>query len=392
MWLFWIAALLPITVGAFLLFFDKEIDWREWIISTIIALLMAGIFQMVAAIGLTHDIQTLSGVITQTAHYGEWVEEYEEMHTRTVGSGKDEHIEIYYTTEHATHSEHWDVDRNFGKIVDSPEVSQQFHLQVKQSFGNTIDETLTQGCTHGGHYDGGDQNYYVTHNNTHYIWPVTTTKSFKNKVKAAPSLFSYSKVPTNINVYPWPENPDWNNSDRLLGSAKSLVTTRDWDIMNSYLGPMKKVNLIMVGFPAGSSISMGRWQEANWIGGKKNDVVICFAGGSKTEPAEWAYVFGWTEKNIVKENLKSILLENPINNDLIPKIKDEIIKNYVIKDWTKFDYITVQPPTWSYWFYFILMVVIQAGLYVWFHLNSLNSYGKSYWGSSWWNRLINLRS
>jgi hypothetical protein len=209
----------------------------------------------------------------------------------------------------------------------------------------------------------GDPNDYVADNKSGWIEPVTTIKHFVNKIKAAPSLFSYTKVPTNVVVYPWPMNHDLFRSDRVMGTAKACVDTLKWDQMNAVLGPTKKVNLIIVGF-GDKGMDMAGWQEADWIGGKKNDVVICYGGGSKTTPAIWAKVFGWTEKNIIKLDIQSIMIQNPINDDIIPKIANEIKANYVIKNWHKFDYIIIEPPEWSYWVYFITMIVVQGGLFV----------------------------
>jgi len=379
MWFFWVFSLVPILAGIALLYFDKRITWKEMLGGSAASLALAGLFQLLASIGMTHDIETWSGLITQTTHYGQWVEEYEQMHTRQVATGVDKDgnttytTKIYYTTEHATHYEHWGVDRNFGAIADDPEVDQSFYNQVKYNFGNTIDETGEQSCSHGGHYDGGDRTYYVSHNNTGYKYPVTITKSFENRVKAAPTLFSFVKVPTNISVYPWPENPDWNNSGRVIGTAQNFIHTRNWDILNSDLGPRKKVNLIIVGFPSGYSMDIAKYQEAKWIGGKKNDLVICFAGGSQTEPAEWTCVFGWTEKTLVKLNLQDIFTKNAINDDIIPKVESEVLGNYEKKNWHKFDYITIEPPTWSYWVYLIVMILVQGGLYLWFHFNEFDN-------------------
>ena len=331
---------------------------------------------------MTADRETWSGVITSTSHYGRWVEEYEEMHTRQVATGtdKDGHTtyrtEVYYTTEHATHHEHWTANRDFGSYQDESDVEVPVYHQIYNKFGARINETQTQSCTHGGHYDGGDRNMYITHNNTGYVFPVTTTRSFENRIKAAPTVFSFSKVPTNINVYPWPDNPDWMHSDRLLGTASVLVKPYEWDCMNTRLGPSKKVNVIMVGFGK-ESMDYGQYQQAKWIGGKKNDIVLCFGGGTHNKAADWSYVFGWSESELAKKNLQSILLEHPINDSIIPLIEQEISKNYVIKDWKKFDYIAIDPPTWSYWVYFIVMILTQGGLYYAFHVNE---YGKERFG------------
>jgi len=379
MWIFYICALIPILIGAFLLWKDNEVTWQEWLGGAGAAFLLAGIIHIIAIHGMTDDIETWSGQITKTSHYPRWVEEYEESHTREVPSGTDKDgnttytTETYYTTEHATHHEHWTVTRDFGSYNDEPEIEEHLFHEISKKFGKEIVEDGIQSCTHGGHFDGGDNNIYSSYNKTGYVYPVTTIRSFENRIKAAPTVFSFSKVPTNINVYAWPDNSDWMHSDRLLGTASILVDHYKWDCMNSSLGPRKRVNVIMVGF-GDVSDDYGHYQQAKWIGGKKNDLVICFGGATKNSPAKWTYVFGWTENELVKQNLMTLLLTHPVDNNIIPLISEEIAKNYVIKDWKKFDYISIDPPTWAYWVYFILLGISQAGLYFFFHSNDFGKY------------------
>lgn len=387
MWFFWLFSILPISIGAFLWYKDKEVVWQEWLIGCGVALFTALIFQLTATLGLTADVETWSGYGTQARQFSRWKEYYEYAVYRT---------ETYYTTEttystdskgrshSSTHQvshtrqvfDHWepttrwhDPSWTLYTTLGNYEINQEKFLYMCNKYQDNHavpgDRTTMQ---HNSRMIDGDPNDYVSDNKTGWIEPVTTTKSFENRIKAAPTVFSYSKVPTNIPVYSWPENKDPFRSDRVLGTAKSHINTLKWDQLNAVLGAFKKVNLIIIGF-TNQSISIANWQEAAWIGGKKNDLVICYGDEGKDKSASWAKVFGWTEREIVKRNIESMLLETSINNDIIPLIEKEVRTNYQIKDWHKFDYITIQPPTWSYWVYFIVVVVTQSGLYILFHDN-----------------------
>jgi hypothetical protein len=193
------------------------------------------------------------------------------------------------------------------------------------------------------------------------------TYTFENRIKAAPSVFSFPKVPEKANVYSYPKNNNWRSSNRLLGSSSGAISILSWDRMNSRLGPFKKVNVILIGFGDGDS-GIARLQEAKWIGGKKNDLVLCY-GGPNDNPT-WSHVFGWTEKEVVKRNLETILLKNPIDEKIVSKIEDEINKNYQIKEWKKFDYISIEPPTWTYLMLLGILVVTQGGFLAWSYFNS----------------------
>lgn len=380
MWIFYVLAILPVIAGAILWMLDKEIVWWEWLIGAAAAFALAGTFNLIAVYGMTSDTESWSGHITRIHHYPQWEERWTEHHSETTTDSKGHsHTRTWTTTEYDTHYEHWDADRDFGSEQDTESISLSQYNQLAHSMGGQVVEDGMQSYDHGGMQINGDRHYYGVNNTTHYVAPVTTTKHFENRIKAAPTLFSFSKVPTNVPVYNWPENSDWMHSDRVLGLAGGAIDSYQWDCLNTRLGSSKRVNLIIIGF-GNQSEDIAHYQQAKWIGGKKNDLVICYGGGDKTHSASWVYVFGWTEKEIVKENLKSLLLAKPINNDLIPLIEQEVRRNYVIKDWHKFDYITIDPPTWSYWLYAFSMIVTQVGLYCWFHFGDVAQKRRDPWG------------
>ena len=78
MWIFYVCALIPVIVGAVLFWKDEEVCWWEWLISSGVAFLLAGIFQLLAAWGMTSDVETWSGQVVKVSHHPQWVEEYEE--------------------------------------------------------------------------------------------------------------------------------------------------------------------------------------------------------------------------------------------------------------------------------------------------------------------------
>lgn len=382
MWVFYICTLIPITIGLILWWKDTEITLVEWLGGAAASFVVAVIMHLVAFSGMTSDVETWSGQITKVSHYPRWVETYEEEHSETTTDSKGHsHTRTWTTTEYDTHSEHWGATRNFGNYEDEENIDESLFNEMSHKFGNRVVDDGTQSCSHfGGSRYRGDNGIYSAYDNTGYVYPVTITRTFENRIKAAPTVFSFSKVPTNIAVYAWPENPDWLHSDRLLGTASVLVNHYKWDCMNTSLGSRKKVNVIMVGF-GDVSPDMGQYQQAKWIGGKKNDLVICFGGAGKNTAPKWVYVFGWTESGLVKQNITSLVLTHPVDDTLIPLISDEIIKNYQAKDWHKFDYITIDPPGWSYWVYFILMALTQGGLYFYFHSNQFGKVGS--WTTQW---------
>lgn len=372
---FYLIALLPIVIGGILWLKSHRIIWQEYLASSVIAFLMAGVFHLFAISGMTNDVETLSGKVIRVEHHPKWVEEWEELHVETYPCGTDEDgnttycTRTYYTTEYDTHPEHWECLVDFGVYEKKWEIAHHVYLAVRKEFGDRYLNGGKQNFNHGGKYYRGDQNLYITPNDTGTISPVTDTKSFENRIKAAPSVFSFCKVPTNVFVYDWPRNNNPWESDRVLGTAKKFINKRQWDNLNAELGPVKKVNLIIIGFESRDT-SLAQYQEAKFVGGKKNDLVtVILTTGTHIT---FARCFGWTEKDLVKRNIESYIVEKGINTNFLDFLKREVIQNYELKDWSKFDYITVEPnPAWYYWYIFFVLG-IQGGLWIYFHKNEFS--------------------
>jgi len=373
MWLLYLVAFIPIIIGGILWIARKEIVILEWVIGSVIALITAAIFHVCIIQGMTGDDETWSGYTYKTIYYPKWVEKYHETHRVTDSKGKV--IRTYTDTHYRTHGPEWEAYHNFGTNERTIDISQQRYEEIKKDFGNKveIDKPGKSG------FYSGDPNVYTVNNKTNKMLPVTRWMSFENRVKAAPSVFSYQKVTDKTPVFDYPKNTDYDHSDRLLGDAKRIVNLYQWDCMNTRLGPTKKVNVILVGFKPNSDSFLANLQEAKWVGGKKNDLVICYSPDNSGKPL-WTRVFGWTEEELVKRNLETLLLKNINAIDLIPQIEQEIIKNYKIKDWKKFDYITLEPPIWAYIVLLVVIMVTQGGYYVFVSINDFNKEGrKSRW-------------
>jgi hypothetical protein len=381
---FYLFALIPVIVGGILWIKNKAVIWQYWAISSGIAFALSGFMHIVAIHGQTSDIQTISGEIVEVRQFSAWTEFYEEAiykteyyteresYTYTTGSGKNSRTRTgtrnvrksrqvfsHWSPRTRFHSEHWKAYSNISTTysIDKPK-----YLQIVKDFGgdNPVKGDRTTG-EHSSRMIGGDPNDYLAQNKTGYTHPVTKLVTWENRVKAGPSTFSFRKLTKEQSkkIKNWPENHNPWVSDRVINTPG--ISFMNWDQMNARLGPVKKVNVIIVKAESSDEIEL---IQAKWIGGKKNDLVLayCENGGI----VNYTKVFGWTESEDVKSNLSEILLKNKIDDSIIPLIEKEIKSNYVIKDWSKFDYLTIEPPTWSYFVLVILMILIQGLLWYYF--------------------------
>jgi hypothetical protein len=362
MWFFWVFACVPLVIGAAVWIKSREVTWWEWVAGAAIGFVLALTFQLIAAHSMTSDTETWSGYVTRAVYHPWWKERYTETETYTDSDGNTRTRTV---TKYRNHPEHWVAYGHYGAYNENFRISKERFWSISQRFGKNGRSYHKKKGSRSGMVAGDPYDYHAT-NESGYIFPITVWRSWENRVKAAPSVFSYAKPPKDAPIHKYPKHKDKFRSSRLLGLATS-VGIRDWDLMNSRLGPYKKVNVIMVGWTSGYSMAVAQQQEALWIGGKKNDLVLCYGEDG------WAYVFGWTEEEIVKRNLESILLEKEKNSNIIKPIEEEIIKNYEIKDWSKFDYISIEPPLWSYIVFIIVMVIAQIGFYIFAHLNDFRT-------------------
>lgn len=365
MWFFWLTAAAWAIAGLWMWRRSEEITFWEWVAGSITAVLLAAIFQTMAVMGMTDDIETHSAQATNLRHIPEWVESYTYRVPHTVKVGKT--TMTYYTTHtgYQTHYQEWHLltDTGDDRSLEPDQYAwaqQVGQGKVTREAGDRRTWKEDSRMVSGDPQDDIVSGFKVT-------IPVTSLHHWENRVKAAPTVFSFPRLPPGTPVWPYPVNHDLLHSDRVLGPA--TITALPWDQMNARLGPSKHVNVILCRFLQGPE--MAGWQKAAWVGGKKNDLVICYGGPDPKKPT-WVEVFGWTRSELVKANLKTLFLHGPVDNTIIPAVEAEISKNFQARDWHEFDYITIQPPTWSLVTFFLVLGVVQGGLWWWFHNNDID--------------------
>lgn len=363
MFIFYLFAVLSLVIGGIAWYRSDKIVWWEWLTGAAVGLLLAIIFHLSAFYGMTDDIETLSGQVTEVRFRPAWLETYQQRHTRKVGKVTT----TYYTTEYQNHPDRWTATDSLGETAD---ISRDFYDTVVMRFGGPIEKVRGDRTTWktGSRMVSGDPLDYLGTNVKGYVEPVNVWHHWTNRVKATPSAFSFSRLTTleEADVFPYPENSDRFNSERVLGTAQKAMPGYLWDQFNAVIGPQKHVNVILIGFGNQDS-SIAEVQRARWIGGKKNDLVICY-GGEAPKPS-WVKVFGWTEAEEVKYNIQTIIQQQGVSPKVLPALRAEIQARYEPKDWSKFDYLTIEPPLWSYFVYLLVVGIVQSGMWVYFTLN-----------------------
>lgn len=374
--IFFLLALLPIAVWGIQWYFNREVVWKEAAVGVGAALLVASIFTGIEAAGfmLPSELETRSAPVAYAQFQPRWKEYYEEAIYRTetypCGTSKNPQtctrtVFSHWESRRRWHKERWWVVSELGTFY----VNQSRYNEICQKHGDikAVPGDRRTG-EHASRMIEGDPNDYRSVNATGYIYPITDNTKFTNRLlKSKTSLYNFEPVPAEQTkgLFEWPENQNRFDTDRLLGSAQYTWDRREWDQMNARLGPDKKVNLIAIGFPASTDLETGTLQERYWRGGRKNDLVLTYGGDPKNP--NWAYVFGWTERQAVKRLLENRLLEGTATIDEISRLVREEYELFPFEE--RFEHVQVQTPWWYYLIYALVVLTSQGVVHFYFSTN-----------------------
>jgi len=361
MWLCYLICAVPIVGGFVAWRKSDKVTLAEWIVPSVACVMTAFIWHLCIVWGSSTDQETWSGYVNRAVRYPQWVEKYQHAvyETRLVPEFDFESGTVNMRLK-SVFSHHEDRFRTHGETCKASDtLGQEYEISraMFDEYASHFEPQSQPGNKRGFHQ--GDPKIYVCRGDK-ALYPTTIIKEWTNNVKSAPSLFKYAEIPEGTKVFEYPFTSGWSDSKRLLGRAAEKVAINDWDRLNARLGPTKKVNLIACGFPVqgDGDFCMAKYQEAAWLGGKKNDLVICF-GGSPEQPS-WVKVFGWTERDACKRNLEDIVLKEGFLPATLTSIEKEVSDNYEIRDWSAMDYLGVEPSGWAYFTLVMILVVTQG--------------------------------
>lgn len=381
MWALYLACLLPIFIGGVLFVLNKKIVWWEWLIGSCAGFLVAGIVHFTAFKSQTSDFETLSGQIVDCRKFSAWQEFYFEAiyktETYTTGFGKNRQTHTRRVFSHWSprtrwHSEYFVAYSNIGASFN---INGNKYSNWKQEWNNEKGVAGDRSTMeHGSRQIGGDPLDYIITCPQGIVEPINTKQSVVNRLKSAKSVFNFIQVSDEIKktLFAYPNSDSPFNSNRVLGTAKSKIPIKQWDILNAKLGPSKKVNLIIIGFDSSDQM-LAEYQRSHWLGGKKNDLILTYGKG-------WSKVFGWSDSDILKKELETLLLRHTIDESILPEIEALVTNGYEKTNWHKFDHLTIEPSGWAWFWFWVVMILVQSGLWVFFHMNDVdkcsNNYGR----------------
>lgn len=216
-----------------------------------------------------------------------------------------------------------------------------------------------------------DRNVYTSEN-------LVKEVSYKNKGKSSASnYYKFSSVSkeeaTKLGLYEYPNiiNEKSLNKQRcILGIDKLPIPIGKKDSLNILYehlnanGNSYKCKVFILLF-ADSDLSKAIKQRDYWVGGKRNEVVVCIGYNSKTMELDWVNSFGLCDNNSVFVDIREDIMDNYTHLDLnafYPTIVKNIKTSYVPKDVSVFDFITLDISNVFYVISLILIGLVVIGL------------------------------
>lgn len=377
----YIVCLLPFFLWIAAWFIFQKVNILEVLIPSCVTFIVAALVHLISFKSQTGDKEYWSGQITQVKQFSEWREYYEEAIYRTEYYYENESYSVtdnkgrsHKKTRRVKKSrrvfDHWEPrtrwherhNTAYSNIGTEYSISDAEYKEWAQNFGGDSqvkgDRTT---FSHNSRMIGGKDYDLTASNKTGFVIPVTKQVSFENRIKAKTSIWSHAKPPKDLNLPNRPENSNPFSSSRLCGTANKYFSIRALDNLNAVLGPVKQIDLVIVGFDSDDA-QLSNYLEAKWDGGTKNQLVITF--GDK-----WVRVFGWSKSDFCKANIESLFLKYKKDDNLLKLVEAEIRNNYERRNWHDFDHLSVEPGGWA-WFWFLLVSTILHGGAFWFAYNN----------------------
>lgn len=382
----WLAMIIPF-IGCAIAYklYPKKFVWWELLLPTLACFIFILVTKFTIEKSLLSDTQYRGGLIVEARYYEYWEtwvnktcsEEYA-CGSHTEGSGKDARTVTDYCTRYYdcsycdTNSAYWEVYDDQGHHWYITE-KQYKKLMVQWKATPKFVELNRSVRYYGGCGQDGDM-YSICWNGDILTSESSTIEtSYDNHVQVAKSNFDLSDISKKdvikYSLYDYPKLDRYKQSNILgidsltyLEQKYKNGAIKMFEYFNGTYGPKRKLRFYVLLF-FDKPINAGTKQRSYWNGGNKNEIVLCIDVNRKTGKINWVYPFSWSENKRITIDLREDVANMDILNfTKLYDISDVATRDFVYRDFTKFNYLAVDPPTWGVWLVYIFTTVITIGI------------------------------
>jgi hypothetical protein len=369
----WFALIIPIITSIVLLvYFRHKTTLWEFAIPIGVSIVLIVIFKLSVETYLTSDTEYWGGYVTKVRYYEDWNEYIHKICTETYACGTDSKGNTRYCTRTYDcsyvdyHPPYWQIIESNGFKL---RISKNNYARLKAKFG-TPEKFVDLKRNY--HTNDGDMYQVAWGGEDTTLESITTMNTYENRVQASQSTFNYYEVdPTKDKLYEYPK-PNNNYYMPVIlgpGGPTKKEAERKFQLLNAKLGRTKQVRVFVLIF-VDKPLDVGHDQENYWVGGNKNEFTIAI-GVDKDYNVSWCHSFSWTEVELLKVETNQFVQEQEtldlvaLADWLYPKIKAD----YIRLPFSRFNYLSVEPPMWAIIVTFIVTLLANVGISLWVILN-----------------------
>lgn len=374
-WFLMIVPILAVLVMFF--FFDiKKIAWWEYLMLFGVSAFVILISKFAIETSMTSDTEYLNETAIEVEYegaYNEYISKTcsEDYACGTNSDGSTQYCTRYYDCSYVeNYSPKWRIKSKKKSI----RITKSEYARIKKKWGN---EKKTGSHPESYTYDNGIYGSFWL-SRRELIECMVTSHSYENRVQAAHTVFDFQEV-TDENkkqykLYEYPEIYSGYKQKNILGTGDATHNKAEkyMQILNAELGPKKQLKAFILIFKNKTKQS-GIMQEAYWQGGNKNEFVLTIGVNDNNE-IQWVHPFTWAEHSIVKIETREFVLNQKNLNlyELSNFLYKELDDNFVRKQFSEFNYITIEPSASSIVWSMVILIIIIIILVRWFVVNEFD--------------------
>lgn len=387
----WYAMLIPIVTSALAYkVWGKKFVWWEFILPIAASFLFILITKFSVEKSLLSDTEYRGGLIVEARYYEYWETWVEQTCSYTTTCCCDSKGENCKTETHYYDCSYCDHNRAYWKVYDdqghSWGISEQEYLRLLKQWKATPEfvELNRSIRYHGSCGKDGDM-YRIRWNGEILTSEASTwTTTYDNHVQVSRTNFDLPEVSKkDAKKYGLYEYPDVNgfyqrnilglDSMNFLSQPYKNGAYKMFEFFNGNYGPKRKIRTYILLFN-NKPIDVGIKQKNYWIGGNKNELVVCIGLDKNSGKLDWVYPFTWSEnKRIAVDIREDVMNMDTLNFTNLYHILDDATKTFTYRDFNQYNYLSVDPPTWEVWFVYILTFLISCGLLFYGYQNEFES-------------------
>lgn len=360
--------LIPFIVAIFLLcFYRKQTVWWEYIVLIVPSLLVSFLLKFAMTSYEMSSTEYLGNYVTTITHYDDWDEWIVKRCTRSVPCGRNSKGQTRYRTEsydcsyRKYHDQEWIMTDDLKNEI---EITYDEYNRIKKLWQTP---EIFKDMNRRYYRKDGDAQYHTWNNREETVRTITRPHRYDNKIKVSRSVFNFENIDDDdVKKYGLFDYPEIVNHDQIPILGYKNVTPLDIkkiQYINGTMGKKYQFRLYMLFF-YNKDVSVSMKQQAYWVGGNKNEFVVCVGVDSLTRKTQWVNVFSWADSPSLEVHSEQFIRETDKID--IPKycdwLKTRIPREWKRKEFKDFDYLEVELSNTQYVWILILTLIYNIGI------------------------------